>query len=80
MGRASGQPFSTSLLDHFDNIQPPLLMAAWYHPDPIDSSAAIDLTHKVKAVNIFIKIRVIPVGVAILMPGHRGPQPGIFNK
>ena len=71
---------SACLRNQFDNIHSTVLVAAGHNPDAIHCSTAVDLAHKVKAMNILVKDRAVPVGVAILMPGHCGAKPCIFNK
>ena len=62
------------------DIKLALLVRAGQDPDAIHSSTAIHLSHKVKAVNILIKIRAVPVGHAILMPGDRRTNAGLLDK
>ena len=55
-------------------------MAARNDPDAVDCGAAVDLAHEVKAVNIWIKIFAVPMGVAVLMPRHRSAESCVFYK
>ena len=55
-------------------------MGARKHPDTIHRSAAVDLSHKIKTVNILIKVGAIPVGHPILMPGDRRTDTWLFDK
>ena len=50
------------------------------HPDAIGGGAAIQLRHEVEAVAGLVEVRTIPVRGAILMPRHRGAQPGILDE
>ena len=55
-------------------------MGAGQHPDTVDCGASIQLGHEVKAVDILVKIVAVPVGNAILVPGHGGTNPRILDE
>jgi len=38
------------------------------------------LSHEIEALNVFVKPRIVPVRIVILMPGHSRAKPGILNE
>ena len=62
------------------DIELALLVGAREHPDTVHRSAAIHLGHEIKAVNVLIKVRAVPMGDPILMPGNRCTDAGLFDK
>ena len=46
----------------------------------INGGAAIDLSHKIKSVNILFRLWIIPMCIAVLMPRYSSAKSGVFNK
>ncbi len=74
------EPFTARLGDQRLDIELALLMGTREHPDTIHGGAAIHLSHEIKAVDILVKVRTIPVGHSILMPGDRGTNTRLFDE
>ena len=68
------------LTDEVANIDLTQLVAARKDPHTINRSAPIELSHKVKAVNIFIKVGAVPVCDAVLVPRDGGTNSRFLNE
>ena len=55
-------------------------MTPGQHPYTVDRSAAVQLRHKVKAMNVFVKFPAVPMGYTVLVPRYGGTNAGLFDK
>ena len=62
------QTLTTRFCHEFINIDFAQFMRTRHNLDAIDCSAAINLRHKIKTVNVLIEVVAVPMSNAILVP------------
>ena len=71
--------FAARTADQIGYVEFAVLMCL-QNPNTVDCSAAEHLRHKVEAVNVLVKIGIVPMGDPVLVPRYGGANARVFDK